>query len=234
MRLVLLLAALAAASPAWADPPDRCEGFGDLRSRPDLSVAQVVGEAPRVPFVRGADGANGCPNATDACRDRAYLVPGDQVIAGAVGRGFTCVNYVGAKGGDRAGWVSSANVRRQPTPAAEGAGWNGTWKRPEAVIEIKSAGGGRTRIEGSATFGAADPDRVRRGAVNTGEFEADVVASGAEVAFDVADKGTLAVDKGEEGDCKVWMRRLGPYLLVDDDGACGGMGVTFHGIYRSR
>ena len=77
-------------------------------------------------------------------------------------------------------------------------------------------------------------DRVKRGNVNIGQFEAKGTATGPEFAFDAAEKGTLPVDKGEDGDCKVWMRRLGPYLLVDDNNACGGFNVTFRGIYRRK
>ena len=197
-------------------------------------MARIVGTAERVPFVRDADGANGCPNATDACRDRAYLVPGNQVIAGVVRRGFICVDYIGAKGDDRAGWVPSANVERQSLPPIDGADWIGTWKRTEATITIRSAGGGRLKLSGDATFGEFDPDRVKRGAVNMGDFEANTVASGADLAFDVGDKETLPVDKGDETDCKVWMRRIGPYLLADDNNACGGMNVTFRGIYQLK
>jgi hypothetical protein len=36
-------------------------------------------------------------------------------------------------------------------------------------------------------------------------------------------------------DCDVTMRRRGPYLVVDDNRNCGGLNVTFEGIYvRTR
>ena len=234
MRLVLAAIVLTAAFPAWADGAGQCRGYGDLKDRPDLAMARIVGTAERVSFVRDAEGSNGCPNTTDACRDRAYLVPGNQVIAGVVSKGFTCVDYVGAKGDDRAGWVPSASVERQSAPPIDGADWIGTWTRTEATVTIKSAGGGRLKLSGDATYGALDPDRVKRGAINTGEFEADTMAGGANLAFDVADQRTLPVDKGDEGDSKMWTRRLGPYLLVDDNNACGGLNVTFRGIYMLK
>jgi hypothetical protein len=28
------------------------------------------------------------------------------------------------------------------------------------------------------------------------------------------------------------MQRIGPWLLLEDNGACGGAGVTFTGLYR--
>ena len=153
MRLAAIVAiALMAAVPAWGDELDACYGYGNLKEQPDLAIAKIVGTAGRVPFVRNPEGSNGCPNATDACRDRAYLVPGNQVIAGVVRRGFTCIDYVGAKGDDRAGWGPSANVERQSLAPIDGADWIGTWKRTEATVTIKSAGGGRLKLTGGATL----------------------------------------------------------------------------------
>ncbi len=32
--------------------------------------------------------------------------------------------------------------------------------------------------------------------------------------------------------CKVLIQRIGPWLLIEDDGGCGGAAVTFTGLYR--
>ena len=32
--------------------------------------------------------------------------------------------------------------------------------------------------------------------------------------------------------CHVQMQRIGPWLLVGDNGGCGGVGVSFQGLYR--
>jgi hypothetical protein len=48
------------------------------------------------------------------------------------------------------------------------------------------------------------------------------------------------VDKGDDSDCKVWMQRLGPWLIVSDNQQCGGrsdgdsQGATFDGVYTRR
>ena len=73
MRLALALVALTYAAPTWADESGQCHGYSDLKERPDLAMARVVGAVSRVPFVRNAEGSNGCPSANDSCRDRAYL-----------------------------------------------------------------------------------------------------------------------------------------------------------------
>lgn len=52
------------------------------------------------------------------------------------------------------------------------------------------------------------------------------------LSFAMSEKGTLPLAKGGEFDCKVWMRRVGPWLVVDDNLACGGLNVSFRGVYR--
>ena len=34
--------------------------------------------------------------------------------------------------------------------------------------------------------------------------------------------------------CKVRMHRIGELLLVEDNGNCGGVGVTFTGLYHRK
>ena len=48
-----------------------------------------------------------------------------------------------------------------------------------------------------------------------------------------ADGATLLpVETGRQGgECKVWMRRLGPYLVASDNLSCGGMNISFTGVY---
>ena len=43
-----------------------------------------------------------------------------------------------------------------------------------------------------------------------------------------------AGDQAKEGDCQVRMQRFGNLLLVEDNGACGGIMVTFTGFYRRK
>jgi len=38
----------------------------------------------------------------------------------------------------------------------------------------------------------------------------------------------------DEQGCRVRMQRIGPWLLVEDNGDCGGSGVTFSGLYRRK
>jgi hypothetical protein len=124
-------------------------------------------------------------------------------------------------------------VTHDPAPSSIGRDdWTGTWLREEATITVTAATrAGALSIHGDATYGAEDPERVKRGAVNVGAIEATMAPTGANLSFAMGDTATLPVDKGADTDCKVWMRRLGPYLLVDDNNQCGGMNVSFRGAY---
>lgn len=86
---------------------------------------------------------------------------------------------------------------------------------------------GHPPVEGSATLGALDPDRVKRGMVNTGEIVGDVTPDGDRLSFAISGDQTLPVDRGEASDRKVWMQRVGPWLVVSDNYNCGGVNVSF-------
>jgi hypothetical protein len=222
-----------AASPARADDA-RCGEFPDLAANPAVALGRIASGAPRVPFVKDELTQPGCPNLTPACAERAYLVPGDRVILTMKRDAFVCATYINAKGGDRSGWLpSDAVAYDKPEPVAP-AGWLGKWSRTEAEIRVKSGKAGAVTIEGEATFGALDPGRVKRGAVNTGEISADVTPAGDRLSFAMGADGALPVDKGDESDCKVWMRRVGPWLVVYDNRNCGGFNVSFIGFYTRK
>jgi hypothetical protein len=72
---------------------------------------------------------------------------------------------------------------------------------------------------------------VKRGAVNLGEIDAAFAPTGPALAFTMGTDATLPVTAGDTSDCKVWMRRLGSFLIVDDNMNCGGMNVRFTGVY---
>ena len=228
----LACSVLFGAAGALAQKAGDCTGVTDIDD-PRLATARIGG-ADRVYFVRGASEAKGCPAARSACRDKAFVVPGDRVVAGRTQADFTCVDYVGAKGAGRAGWLATARLVREDPAAGAADDWSGTWIGTEAEIAIKPGRAGRLSVHGDATYGALDPERVKRGAVNVGEFDGDVAPAGSRLAFDVGPDATLPFDKGDDTDCKVSMRRLEPFLLVDDNNMCGGMNVTFRGVYRRK
>ena len=98
-----------------------------------------------------------------------------------------------------------------------------------------SSKAGALSISGEATWGGLDPERIKSGAVHIGSIEGVAAPVGGSLSFAMTDNdATLPVDQGKDTDCKVWMRRLGPYLLVSDNENCGGANVSFQGVYTRK
>ncbi len=229
----LVLAWLAGSGAALAADGD-CTDYGALGAGAGPRLGTIKEAEARVPFVKGTTGRRGCPGPDPACREKAFLVPGNTVILGATLPGFVCATYVGKTGATRSGWVADDAVAPAPvSPAPSLKDWTGTWTAPEQTVVIRPGKTpGTLAIKGDATYGALDPDRVRRGAVNIGEVEGETAPKGADLAFTMGDKGTLPFSAGDSGDCRLRLRLLPPYLLAEDNNACGGMNVTFNNLYR--
>jgi hypothetical protein len=212
--------------------PRNCIGV-DWDEKQALSVAKVTARE-RVNFVKSPYDdelkANTCPAATVACRKKSYLVGGDLVLVGRTQGDFTCVAYQMAVRKPRTfteGWLPSAALTPvTPTASTKMSDWIGSWEHPHAGIEIKPGGiGGRLQIEGEAVFPTAHD-------FHNGAISAQVMPKNDFIAF--MDDGWMPFETACEDACKVRMQRIGPYLLVQDNGGCGGAGVSFTGLYHRK
>jgi hypothetical protein len=193
---------------------------------PEPIVAELVEIAPGPNrYFHAGDEREGCPALTAACRRKGYVVAGDRLVAWEAKGPLTRVTYL-APGADRPseGWVESAALRRVALTPPKAADWLGGWSGWESEIDItRGTRPGTFHLGGNATWGSHDPDRVKRGGVNFGMFSADLPEP----------KGNaLALADSEEPDCRIALKLLGPYLVASDNGRCGGMNVSFGGVYR--
>jgi hypothetical protein len=213
-----------------------CFGFGSLAENSEVSLGRVNADAPRTYFVRNRADAGECPNASAKCRAKSYFVPGDRVILSRTNGAFVCVNFTDTKGVPRPTWLPASAVDREVSSSPAFADWVGEWTEVESKIELRPSGkAGALSISGEATWGSLDPERVKSGGVHIGSIEGVAAPVGGVLSFAMGENDvTLPVDKGKDGDCKVWMRRLGPYLLVSDNNNCGGMNVSFWGVYKRK
>lgn len=249
---VLFLAITIAASGIAAEPLSArdqpglrtCDGivaFGE--DNPEVRLMKVVTKGQRLPFYRNrTEKTPHCPVEVDGCQLKSFVVPGDLLLVGPDMDGFACASYISPNARrvrnqfrETIGFVPLSELAvvmgAPPTPAD----WSGTWFRSaEAEIEIGPDGPGKLKILGQATYGGHDPERVKRGAINVGELEgivdmpkANMIALGDD--FD----GTKPLGK-DRSDCRARLRLFGPYLVVEDNGGCGGNGVTFIGVYMRR
>ena len=224
----------AAAAAIRADGRN-CYGYDALKNDPALASGRIAA-AGRTAFLKNESDDAACPAEGGGCLRKSFLVTGDGVLVSGRTGTFACATFVNGKGAETSGWMPAAAIATDPpsgdTTVQE---WTGSWIREEARIAIRPAPGGKLAVKGDATFGASDPDRVRTGRVNIGEIAGTVGIGGDRLSFAMGDDGhTLPIDGGEAFACKVWMRRAGDYLLVDDNGNCGGMNVSFAGTYVRR
>ena len=211
---------------ARADPdPNMCLGV-DFDAQHPLVVSKIVA-ASRVYFVKGSEDDTACPADTEACRKKAYLIPGDLVLTGRGRDRFTCVAYqspLARKQDWTNGWLpASALAPVAPMSSPQASDWVGTWSHAGCHISISRGEGGKLSIEGEQIYPAAQN-------VHTGVIGAVARPSGGTIAF--AEDGSIPFDEAGDGQCRVRMQRVGPWLLVEDNGACGGIMVTFTGLYR--
>ncbi|NYT41610.1 hypothetical protein HZY97_12635 [Sphingomonas sp. R-74633] len=167
----------------------------------------------------------GCPARTPVCRRKAYVLPGDQLVATEVRGNFTQVTYVAPGRSDpTSGWIESDALRAVALPAPAPGSWLGSWKSWDNDIDItRSPARGALHITGSALWGSRDRDRVERGGVHVGQIEGD--------ATPIAGMLTYYNDAFSD-DCQVRIKPLGAYLVVTDNNRCGGANVSFTGTYR--
>src|SRR5262249_26241616 len=90
LGLAVLACGLALSARGESDS-NTCVGVDFDAKRP--LIASKVTTRPHVNFVKGSDDDAACPTHKEACRKKAFLIPGDVVLTGRAQGAFTCVAY---------------------------------------------------------------------------------------------------------------------------------------------
>ena len=202
---------------------------------------------------------SGCPSLTPACRRRGYLLPGDVAVAAYTTGPFTIVEFVGLKGAVSDGAIETRLLERVDTPRPSPQDWIGDWQSTDEqdITISRTPDPSVVGLKGAASWGGHDPERVKNGGVNVGEFSAYMKPVGdwggfiAGLEDDIDSRHrppAITRQKGLNTDwsryvpaeagagddeCRASFRLLGPYLLAyTPSDLCGGMNVTFTGVYR--
>jgi hypothetical protein len=151
-------------------------------------------------------------------RQKAYLVSGDVVFAGPTNRGFRCAYYGRSNGKIVAGFILIENLK----PLVEDTSMSsdfviGTWNYESDSIKIEAAAAGKVSADGQASYQTAET--VNEGSLSA---QAPLAAGQKELVFKEGD---------DESSCVVKLHRRGPYLVASDNNNCGGLNVSFSGIY---
>lgn len=206
MMPMLLLAALS----AYCGLPDDVTASAQLYE---------VTSGNRLVFYRFA----ACDQA--ACREHAYVVPGDRVVVFARAGTRSCVAF--ARTRETTGWVDSDRLQRDEAASHPPlSAWKGDWHDGDDHIHFDPAAEGRLRIDADAYYPSKHPGpNAPANWPHFGEMAGLATVSG--------DRADYRDGQGEY-DCRATFRLLGEYLLVNDDEHCGGQNVRFRGVYRRR
>jgi hypothetical protein len=136
-------------------------------------------------------------------------------------RSWVCVGVAGTRPLDVwYGWVSAERWQRDAYQETSPKAWIGVWQNEDAKIKIQSGDGTNLDIVGNALWiGGA------MGNAHFGDFQ----TSG------TPQDGVISMGVGSEpGLCQIALRVMGHFLFAADNQSCGGMNVTFNGLYRFR
>jgi hypothetical protein len=149
------------------------------------------------------------------------------VIVDRVAGDWACAWFAGGRV-PTMGYLRVAELEFAAAPAAtKGSDWVGGWEQvpagsgePVATLLISLHHDG-LRIDGEAQwFGnVVDGERV----VHVGSIEVEGLE---------ANTDHTGFQPPDEYECGASFRLVGDYLIADDNGRCGGMNVTFDGIYQ--
>lgn len=217
---LVLLYVLAGSTPVLAAEEEACnlDHFSTYPSdQVNFRVFKAKGSGnQRIYFVKEEAG---CPSHSTGCRQKSYLVPGDEVVVERKYKDWTCSWFQNPQGAMTTGWLPTASLRPLAATSPSWQSWLGTWKQGK-YNEIKISKGpqsGVLKVTGSALWQGLGDN------VHTGEFNAQATPQGL----------TLRVRDGNDTySCEVNLRLNHQYLLVKDNSNCGGMNVRFMGGYR--
>jgi hypothetical protein len=206
-------------------PAERQCDYGDFMSSAHLQVASVrEGVGRRVHFFRSSAT---CPEgAAPECSDKAYLVPKDTVAVAKHRAGFACAWYQRKNVNDRiVGWLPAAALEESAPPSAPPlSAWVSEWSRfvtlgNEARLTITLEPDGRSlRVTGEAEWMSTTTK--------------DAVPNLGGVSGVGRPEGNRLIIQDEGGDCGLELFLLDTgALFAREHHHCGGMNVTFEGLY---
>ncbi|REJ78849.1 MAG: DUF3298/DUF4163 domain-containing protein [Acidobacteria bacterium] len=202
------------ASYVQGNPPNWCRNGHFPSQDVEFSLVRVNGDRSSRAYFFGDD--DDCPNGEE-CRMKAYVIGGDELLVARSYGDFVCAWYQPEKGNETVGWIKLEDVRAATGPE-ETASWTGEWIFGENDLKIENIGVGALSIKGNA-FWKGTGDNIHIGEVD--------------------DQGTpngrvMSIGGTDEYDCRVKMTRVGKYLIVSDNKNCGGVNVSFDGVYVRR
>lgn len=201
------------------NPANFCRNGFFPRESSEYKIAQIKGKKGERVYFYG-DERDDCPQNKN-CRLQSYVIPNDEVIVSRTFGDFACVWFQPRKGSETVGWIPAANLVYQPEKNFALTDWLGAWSHGTSGIDITPAAAREMLLVKGDSYWQGLGDNV-----HVSEIEETVAPR--ENILKIGEK-----DEGED-DCRVTMRRVGKYMIVADNLNCGGVNVTFSGVYRRK
>jgi hypothetical protein len=200
------------AQDSGGNPANWCRNGGFASDAKEFRVARVRGARA---YFYGED--EGCPGPDAKCRRKAYVVAGNSLVVSRKFGDYVCAWFQPARGYETVGWLRADQLELPETDASPPAArWLGEWVLHSNGLTIRRGEkAGELRVEGSALWHGLGDN------VHVGEVNASAAPGG----------NTLTL---EDDICKLTLRLVGDFLVADDNGDCGGVNVTFDGVYRKK
>ena len=219
MKVLLLIVFLTISTMAQIEgnPENWCRDGFFTRDSKDFTTATIkAGKTKRAYF--HSDEKEDCPKSA-GCRTKTYLVEGDVVVVNRKRDRFACAWYTPPKGSPTVGWIETSDLHfGEMLVDVSPEAWAGEWTFGKSSIEFTPAAEkGFLNVSGNATWEGIGAN------VHVGEIEG---------TYSPKD-GLIEYSEGnDEYDCRMTMRLLGTHLIVADNLQCGGVNVTFSGVYK--
>ena len=99
-------------------------------SEKNIALARVVSKEGKLYFISGPrKGAPECPSAASACTQKAYVVPGDEILTNATDDLYACARYKSRSYVETVGYLPRAALEIVPSEQPSIEKWKGTWRR---------------------------------------------------------------------------------------------------------
>lgn len=189
------------------------------RESETYSIGKIKAKKGERVYFYGDD--NDCPNGKN-CRLKSYLIPNDKVIVSRNFAGFACAWFQPAKGAETVGWIPLDKLELDETDKNfDKKTLTGTWTYYDSEIKIAATGKPDIyKITGDALWKGIGDN------VHIGELDGEAKLVGINLKYGEDDEDEFA--------CKVTMRLVDNFLIVSDNLNCGGVNVSFSGVYRKK
>lgn len=164
------------------------------------------------------DDVKNCPYRS-SCKQKAYLISGNEVLVAKTQDGWSCVWYQGKKK-EYVGWMQSKNIKNNHQKQPSLSEWVGDWKYYDSPTTLSISKD--EKKQGSLVVSGMAYWHGSNNVVHTG---------GVEGVSQPLNNILNIMDGNDDFACKVSLVLLNKYLVVSDNRQCGGMNVNFDAVY---